>query len=60
MFDLLIRGGTIVDGTGRARYRGDFAIEAGRVAAIERGDALITARPGWRSTPRPDRRAGIH
>src|SRR5258705_10863086 len=43
MFDLLIRGGTIVDGTGRARYRGDVAIEAGRVAAIERGDALITA-----------------
>jgi N-acyl-D-amino-acid deacylase len=40
MFDLLITGGTVVDGTGDAGYRADIAIEDGRVAAIERGDAL--------------------
>ena len=43
MFDLLVTGGTVVDGSGRARYRGDVAIEGGRVVAIERGDALAAA-----------------
>jgi N-acyl-D-amino-acid deacylase len=33
-YDLLIRGGTIVDGSGEPRYRGDVAIEKGRIARI--------------------------
>ena len=33
-FDLVIRGGTIVDGTGIPRYRADLAIKDGRVAMI--------------------------
>lgn len=34
MFDLIIRGGDIIDGTGRARWRGDVGIRDGRIAAI--------------------------
>ena len=34
MFDVLIRGGTIVDGTNRKRYVGDIGIVADRIEAI--------------------------
>jgi N-acyl-D-amino-acid deacylase len=34
MFDLKITGGTIVDGTGRARFVGDVAIEDGVIVAV--------------------------
>ena len=33
-YDLVIRGGTIVDGTGVPRYKADLAIKGGRVAKI--------------------------
>jgi N-acyl-D-amino-acid deacylase len=54
--DLLLRGGTIVDGSGAARYRGDVGIEKGRIVEIGRiramaertidADGLIVA-PGF-------------
>ena len=54
--DLLIRNGTIVDGSGAARYRGDVGIEKGRIVEIGRirsmagrtidADGLIVA-PGF-------------
>lgn len=33
-FDSVIKGGTIVDGTGVGRYRGDIAVKGGRIAEI--------------------------
>ena len=33
-YDLVVRGGTIVDGTGIPRYRADLAVKDGRVAMI--------------------------
>lgn len=40
-YDLIIRGGTIVDGTGEARFTGDVAIKGGLIAAVGtfKGDA---------------------
>ncbi len=35
-YDLVIRGGELVDGTGSAAYRADVAVHAGRIAAIGR------------------------
>ncbi|MFD2780524.1 amidohydrolase family protein [Novosphingobium pokkalii] len=33
-YDLVIRGGTIVDGTGAAAYVGDIAVRGGMIAAM--------------------------
>ncbi|WP_353227410.1 D-aminoacylase [Novosphingobium sp.] len=55
-YDLIIRGGTIVDGTGRQRFTGDVAIRDGLISAVGtvHGSATqeIDARglivaPGW-------------
>ncbi len=56
MHDIVIRGGTIVDGTGADRYVGDVAIDGDRIAQvggkagpgkreIDAGGLLVT--PGW-------------
>jgi N-acyl-D-aspartate/D-glutamate deacylase len=56
MHDIVIRGGTIIDGTGEAAFTGDVAIAGGRIAAlggkqgparreIEAAGLLVT--PGW-------------
>ena len=36
MYDLVIRNGTVVDGTGLPRYRADVAVSGDRIAAIGR------------------------
>lgn len=56
MFDTVIRGGTIVDGSGAPRFTGDLGITDGRIAAVggklgagrrevDATGALVT--PGW-------------
>src|SRR5439155_24823073 len=35
-YDLLIRNGTILDGTGREAARGDLGVQAGKIARIGR------------------------
>jgi len=34
MHDIVIRGGTIIDGTGKAAFNGDVAIADGKIAAV--------------------------
>lgn len=55
-YDLIVRGGTIVDGTGAPRFTGDIAIKDGLIAAVGtvRGDAAQeidaagkVVAPGW-------------
>jgi N-acyl-D-amino-acid deacylase len=39
-FDLVITNGTVIDGTGRPRFRADLGILNGRIAAIATGERL--------------------
>lgn len=39
-FDLVITNGTVIDGTGRTRFRADLGIRNGRIAAIATGEHL--------------------
>src|SRR5204863_159635 len=34
MHDIVIRGGTIIDGTGKAAFTGDVAIAGGKISAV--------------------------
>ncbi|WP_380877657.1 amidohydrolase [Sphingomonas sp. DBB INV C78] len=56
MFDTIVRGGMIVDGTGNSAYSGDVAIKAGKIVAVgkdlgaardevDAGGRIVT--PGW-------------
>ena len=56
MFDVIIRGGTIVDGTARRRFVGDVAIDGDRIAEVGRVEARAhreidaeghVVTPGW-------------
>lgn len=56
MHDYLIKGATIVDGTGAAPYSGDIAIAGGKIAAVGKAEgpaketidaAGAQATPGW-------------
>ena len=47
-FDLVIRNGTVVDGSGFGSYRADVGIVGGRIARVGR----IRERGARRSTPR--------
>ena len=38
MHDIVIRGGTIMDGTGKAAFSGDVAIADGRITGVEHRD----------------------
>ena len=38
MFDMLIRGADIIDGTGAARFRADVGIKDGKVTLIRNGE----------------------
>ncbi len=54
--DLIIRGGTVIDGTGTAGRQADIAIDAGRIVAVGSVDAAaeeeidatgLIVTPGW-------------
>jgi len=56
MHDIVIRGGTVIDGTGKAAFTGDVAIAGGRIAAVggkqgparrEIDAAGLLVTPGW-------------
>ena len=35
-YDLIVRNGTVIDGSGLPRYRADIAVAGGRIASIGR------------------------
>lgn len=52
MFDLIIRGGTVYDGSGRPGIQADVAVSGGRIAAVEplpaaQAARVIDARGKW-------------
>ena len=48
-FDLVVRGGTVADGTGAALHEADIAVKDGKIAAVGKVSGQRAPR---RSTPR--------
>ena len=44
MYDILLKNGTVIDGTGEKPYQADVAIEDGKIAAIAPGISEGLAR----------------
>ena len=66
-FDIVIRGGTVMDGNGGTPFVGDVAVKDGKIAAVgevsgsgrEEIDADgLSVTPGLRRYPHPLRRPG--
>jgi N-acyl-D-amino-acid deacylase len=71
MHDIVIRGGTVIDGTGTAAFTGDVAIADDRIAGVggKQGPARreidatgLMVTPGWSTYTRTTtgRRCGTH
>jgi N-acyl-D-amino-acid deacylase len=43
-FDRVITNGTVIDGTGRPRFRADLGLRDGQIAAVARGESLSGAQ----------------
>src|SRR5712692_6225473 len=52
-FDVVIQGGTVVDGTRTPRYAGDVGIKNGKIAKIERNGRLHPSVRGLVSGAEP-------
>jgi N-acyl-D-amino-acid deacylase len=66
MHDLIIKGGTIADGSGSATFTGDVAIDAGKITAVGQIDGSakrtidadgLLVTPGWARERAHHRRA---
>ena len=56
-YDLVIKNGTVIDGSGLPRYRADVGVRHGRIAAIGR---IREARARGDRRRGPGGRAGLH
>ena len=50
MYDILIRGAEIYDGTGGAPFSADVAVTGGRIAAVGTHDELLRSNDIYRET----------
>ena len=50
MFERVLKGGTIVDGTGKAGFVADLAVDGGKIAAMGTHDELLETNEVYRET----------
>jgi len=57
-YDVVIRGGTVIDGSGLPRYRADVGLHRGRIARIgrirESATTVVMGNCGFTLAPCPD------